>query len=186
MKNFNLSLIVFIAIFSFSCQQTENNVQEEPSPFHDGINWAGENEIANYLAFEGIGHWMNIEREKAYVLFEKSVELDSSQFACHTALSLLSRGEKRDYHTEMAKKYVAGENEVSNLLNFAGNLDEGTEEIEKYLEMYPDGYNALDSRAEFYLIGGDTTNAIEYYKKTVEKFPFAISARNALRRLDKD
>jgi tetratricopeptide (TPR) repeat protein len=261
MKNFKLLLVVLIAISSMSCQQTENNVQEESSPFHDGINWTGENEIANYLAFQGIGHWMNIEREKAYVLFEKSVELDSSQFACHTALSLLSRGAKRQYHTEMAKKYVAGENEVSNLFvslldiprdstgrearrdtwakmhelsngpfihmryamsradraetleeldnlesflaelgittahiynirayvtNLEGDLEKGTASVDKYMEMRPHGYNALDSRAEFYLFAGDTTKAIEYYKKTVEQFPFAISARSALRRLDKD
>jgi len=261
MKTFKLSLIVLIAIFSFSCQQTENNEQEEPSPFHDGINWTGENEIANYLAMQGIGHWMNIEREKAYVLFGKSVELDSSLFACHTALSLMSRGDKREYHKEMANKYVVNKSETSKLfvslldiprdstgtearretwakmhelsngpfihfryatsrvdrteaieemgkleafldelgmgtahiyntrayfLNIEGELEKGTTEVEKYLKMYPDGYNALDSRAEFYLFAGDTTNAIEYYKKALEQFPFAISARNSLRYLDKD
>ena len=261
MKKFNLLLIVLIAIYSISCQPAENNEADEPSPFHDGINWGSDNEIAEYLSYKGIGYWMNIEREKTYTIFDEAVKLDSSLFACHTALSLMSRGDKREYHKEMAKKYVVGENEVSNLfvslldiprdstgrearrdtwakmhelsngpfihmryamsrveraetlaeldklesildelgistahiynirgyvLNLEGELEKGTEAIEKYLEMRPDGYNALDSRAEFYLFAGDTTSAIEYYKKTVEKFPFAISARNSLRRLDKD
>jgi tetratricopeptide (TPR) repeat protein len=261
MKNPKLILIAFIAIAAISCQPAEEKIQEEPSPWHDGINWAGENEIANYLAMQGINHWMNIEREKAYTFFEKSVELDSSQFACHTALALMSRGDKREYHKEMAKKYVVGENEVSNLfvslldiprdstgaearretwakmhelsngpfihiryatsradraetleeldnlesilaeldmttahiynirgylLNLEGDLEKGTASVDKYLEMRPHGYNGLDSRAEFYLFAGDTTSAIEYYKKTVEQFPFALSARNSLRYLDKD
>ena len=257
----SIILVVLVAISSIACQQTENTPEEEPSLFHDGINWEGENEIANYLAIEGISHFMNIEQEKAYVLFEKSVELDSSLFASHTALGLLSRGEKRDYHKEMANKFVEGENEASQLfvslldiendstaaekrrevwtkmhelsngpfihfryalsrsdtlerieeldklesfldeiewntahihnvkgymLQLLGELDQGILEIEKYMELYPEGYNPLDSRAEFYLFAGDTAKAIEYYEKTVEKFRYATSARNALNDLSED
>lgn len=71
-------------------------------------------------------------------------------------------------------------------LQLLGDLDRGTMEIEKYMELYPEGYNPLDSRAEFYLFAGDTVKAIEYYEKAVEKFPFATSARNALNNLSKD
>ena len=67
-----------------------------------------------------------------------------------------------------------------------GNLEAGTAEIEKYLAMYPEGYNPLDSRAEFYLFAGDTATAVEYYRKAREKFPFAMSAQNSLRTLVKD
>jgi tetratricopeptide (TPR) repeat protein len=261
MKKFKTMFIVVMAAIMLSCQPVENSEAEEPSPFHDGINWGSDNETANYLSYAGIGYWMNIEREKAYAIFEEAVKLDSSLFACHTALSLLSRGEKREYHKEMAKKYVVGENEVSNLFvslldipidstgrdarrdtwgkmhelsngpfihmryamsradraeslaeldklesildelgmttahiynirgyvqNLEGDLEKGTASVEKYLEMRPHGYNALDSRAEFYLFAGDTTAAIEYYKKTVEQFPFSLSARYSLRNLDKD
>ena len=257
----SIILIPLIAVFALSCQESGNISQEEPSLFHDGINWQGDNEIANYLAIEGIGHWENIELEKAYVLYEKAVELDSSLFASHTAIGLLSSGEKRDYHKEMANKFVADENEASKLfvslldiendstaaekrrevwtkmhelsngpfihfryalsrsdtletveeldklesfldeiewntahlhnvkgyvLQSLGNLDRGTMEIEKYMELYPEGYNPLDSRAEFYLFAGDTVKAIEYYEKTVERFPYATSARNALNNLSKD
>lgn len=257
----SIILIALIGIFTFACQEATNISQEEPSPFHDGINWQGDNEIANYLAIEGIGHWENIELEKAYVLYEKAVELDSSLFASHTALALLSSGEKKDYHKEMANKFVADENEASKLfvslldiendstaaekrrevwtkmhklsngpfihfryalsrsdtleaieeldklesfldeiewntahlhnvkgyvLQSLGNLDQGITEIEKYMVLYPDGYNPLDSRAEFYLFAGDTAKAIEYYEKTVERFPYATSAGNALNNLSKD
>jgi tetratricopeptide (TPR) repeat protein len=261
MKNYSLVLIILISGLAITCQPVDNTALEEPSTFHDGIEWRGENEIANYLSIAGIGYWMNIEREKAYTIFEEAVKLDSSLFACHTALAFLSRGEKSDYHTAMAKKYVVGENEVSNLfvsfldiprdstgndarrdtwakmhelsngpfihmryatsrderpetleelanlesflddlgmttahiynirgymLNLEGDLEGGTEAIEKYLEMRPNGYNALDSRAEFYLLAGDTATAVEYYKKTVEQYPFAVSARNTLRDLQDD
>jgi len=253
-----ISLFALIAIVSFACQQAP---QEEPSPIHDGINWEGENEIANYLAIEGIGHWQNIEFEKAYTFYEKAVELDPGLFASHTALGLLSSGEKREYHKEMANKYVENENETSklfvSLLDFEndsttqeqrrvvwakmhelsngpfihfryaisradsletmaeldklmsfldeiewntahiynikgygyqiiGDLDQGTAEIEKYMEAYPEGYNPIDSRAEFYLFAGDTAKAIEYYEKTVERFPYATSANTALRNLSKE
>ena len=257
----SIILTTLVALFSFACQEAENISQEEPSPFHDGINWQGDNEIANYLAMQGIWHYMNVEREKAYVLFEKAVQLDSSLFASHTALALLSEGEKKDYHKKMANKFVVDENETSQLfvslldidndstarekrgpiwakmhelsngpfihfqyaitrsdtleiipeldklesflveiefntahihnnkgyvLQSLGELDQGTTEIEKYMELYPEGYNPLDSRAEFYLFAGDTVKAIEYYEKTFEKFPYATSARNALNNLSND
>lgn len=40
------------------------------------------------------------------------------------------------------------------VLNSLGRLDEGVAEIEKYLELYPSGYNPLDSRAEFHEFAG--------------------------------
>ena len=203
---------------------------------------------------------MNVEREKAYVLFEKAVDLDSSLFACHTALAIMSRGDKRENHKAMAKKYVTNENETSklfvSLLDIAfdstgtdqrrevwgkmhelsngpfihfqyatslednletiqeldklkaileeigmstgfvsnikgyyyqllGDLDKGTAEIDQYLTQYPDGYNPLDSRAEFYLFAGDTATAIQFYEKTLERFPFAVSPQRALDDLKK-
>ena len=260
MKNIKLILILLAGIVSVSCQQSEQ-VTEEPSPFHDGINWRGDNEIANYLTSRGIWYWMNIEREKAYVMFEEAVNVDSSLFACHTALALMSWGDKMEYHKAMAKKFVAGKSETSKLfvslldlprdstsreprreiwakmheisngpfihmryatsledraqsmeelnkleatltdlgwkpayihnmkgylMQMEGDLDAGTAEIEEYLAMYPDGYNPLDSRAEFYLFAGDTATAIDYYRKARQKFPFAMSAQNSLRRLVKD
>ena len=247
--------VIIMGMLALACEKPQ-----EESPFHDGIEWQGENETANYLAMQGLRHLINVEREKAYVLFEEAVKVDSSLFACHTALAMLSRGEKRDYHKMMAQKFAEGKNEASKLyvslldiandstgnderaevwakmhalsngpfihlryassrndiaetiqeldkldsfmsstggntaaihnlkgymLKAQGDLAGGTAEIEKYVELYPDGYNPLDSRAEFYLFAGDTLKAIEYYKKTVERFPFAISARYTLNDLDK-
>lgn len=260
MKKLKIVMILLAGAVAFSCEQPEQT-ENDPSPFHDGINWQGDNEIANHLTSRGIGHWMNIEQEKAYVLFEEAVNVDSSLFACHTALAMMSWGDKREYHKTMAKKYVEGKSETSKLfvslldlprdstaanarreiwakmheisngpfihLRYAmsradriesideldkleailseigwqpnyvynmkgyfkyleGDLEGGTQEIEKYLAMYPDGYNPLDSRAEFYLFAEDTVTAIEYYRKAREKFPFAISAQNSLRFLVKD
>ena len=248
--------IIFLSVLFSACQK-----EKVKSPFHDGIAWTGSNDIANYLAMKGIGYLENVEREKAYVIFEEAVQLDSSLFACHTALAMLSRGEKRDYHKMMAKKYVEGKNETSRLfvslldierdstaaekwaavwakmheisdgpfihfryatsrsdttevlqeldklearlselkmntghihnirgyiMSYQGDIMGGANEIEKYMELYPEGYNPLDSRAEFYLIAGDTATAIEYYKKAVNKFPFATSARNSLEALTKN
>jgi tetratricopeptide (TPR) repeat protein len=260
MKLLSTVLVAALALFLFTCQNADNTTLEEPSAVHDGINWGGENDLANSLAFAGIDHSMNIEQQKAYVLFEKAVELDSSLFASHTALALLSRGEKRDHHKMMANKFVAGENETSKLFvslldiendstaadkrravwakmhdlsngpfihfryaltradsleviaeldkleaflteqgwntahvynvrgymyQLTGDLERGTREIEKYMELYPEGYNPLDSRAEFYLFAGDTTKAIEYYEKALNRFRYSISARNALDELKK-
>lgn len=91
--------------------------------------------------------------------------------------SFLDEIEWNTAHIHNVKGYV---------LQLLGDLDRGTMEIEKYMEMYPEGYNPLDSRAEFYLFAGDTAKAIEYYEKTVERFPYATSAGNALNNLSKD
>ncbi len=250
-----LIVLIAIGVLIGACQKPQ-----EESRFHDGIEWTGKNEIANHMAMEGIGHWQNIEFEKAYVLFDEAVELDSSLFAPHTALALLSEGEKREYHKMMAKKFVEGKNEASKLfvslldiesdstasekraevwakmheisdgpfihfryalsrsdtleslqelnklderltglgmstghihnikgylMQLLGDLEGGTKEIEKYMELYPEGYNPLDSRAEFYLFAGDTAAAFEYYKKAQNKFRYSTSARNSLADLEK-
>ena len=96
MKNLKLLIIFLAGTMVLSCQPAEQT-ENEPSPFHDGINWQGDNEIANHLTSKGIRHWMNIEREKAYVLFEEAVNVDSSLFACHTALAMMSWGDKMEY-----------------------------------------------------------------------------------------
>jgi tetratricopeptide (TPR) repeat protein len=247
-----------------SCQPQDTSEAEE-SYFHDGIRWIGENETANYLAISGLNHYVNIELAPAYVMSKHAVEVDSSLFASHTLLAILTRGDERLMHKEMANKYVANENEVSKLfvslldiendstleqrraiwtkmhelsngpfihymyirfmdiakdtaavlseldnliaicneqgvtsieaasynikgyiLQLNGDLEGGTQAIDKYVELYPDGYNALDSRAEFYLFAGDTIAAIEMYERVLEKYPFSTAAQNHLRDLRGD
>lgn len=52
--------------------------------------------------------------------------------------------------------------------------------FEKYIELYPNGYNTYDSMGEYYLTNGDKENAKKYYTLAVEKYPFNISSVNAL------
>ena len=260
-----LPFILLIGLAFQACQQSETSstTEQQESAVNNGIRWGGENETANYLSTAGMNHYVNIELAKAYTLWEHAVKLDSSLFAPHTMLSILGRGEKRDYHKEMAKKYVANENETSKLfvslldiprdstgrdarrdlwakmhnlsngpfihlmyirsldfnadpdgvlseadkliafaeengmtaiaaatynlkgymLQRSGKLDEGTAAIEKYVALY-DGYNQLDSRAEFYLFAGDTTNAITWYKKVVENYPFSPAVAETIKLLE--
>ncbi len=58
------------------------------------------------------------------------------------------------------------------------------EYFDKYLAMYPDGYNPYDSMGEYYLNVGDTTNSKKYYMLSLEKYPFANSSLNALQKIN--
>jgi tetratricopeptide (TPR) repeat protein len=58
------------------------------------------------------------------------------------------------------------------------------EYFEKYLAMYPDGYNPYDSMGEFYLDTGDTADAKKYYEMSLEKYPFNVSSIEALEKIN--
>lgn len=58
------------------------------------------------------------------------------------------------------------------------------EYFDKYLAMYPDGYNPYDSMGEYYLNVGDTTNSKKYYMLSLEKYPFANSSLDALQKIN--
>ena len=55
--------------------------------------------------------------------------------------------------------------------------------LEKYIELYPEGCNPYDSMGEFYLIIGDMDNAEKYYNMALEKYPFNISSINKLKEI---
>ena len=79
------------------------------------IQWMGDDEIANAMVKAGIDHAMNIEFEKAYAFMDAAVKQDPTLFAPHKLLANWSKGDKRAYHKEQAKKLVEGKNEVSQL-----------------------------------------------------------------------
>jgi len=79
------------------------------------IQWMGDDEIANAMVSAGIDCAMNIEFEKAYAFMDAAVKKDPTLFAPHKLLANWSKGEKKDYHKEQAKKLVEGKNEVSQL-----------------------------------------------------------------------
>lgn len=56
--------------------------------------------------------------------------------------------------------------------------------FEKYIELYPDGYNPYDSMGEYYMNNGDMTNAKKYYTMAVEKYPFSNSSVQALEKIN--
>jgi tetratricopeptide (TPR) repeat protein len=58
--------------------------------------------------------------------------------------------------------------------------------FEKYIELYPDGYNPYDSMGEYYLTAGDTENSKKYYMMSVERYPFAASSVEALKKINDD
>ncbi len=254
--------LVPVSVLLLSCESSQQKTDPTfEDVVYEGIRWTGDNEIANYLAFAGLDHYMNIEPGKAYNMSDHAVRLDSTLFASHALLALNTTGDKSEYHKRMAKKYVANENETSRLyvslldiedstnreqreiwdkmhqlsngpfiqymylrswffqkepevilsgldsliefcdenhftktaaaaynikgyvLQSSGQLEEGTKAIEKYLELYPEGHNPLDSRAEFYLFDNDTTNAIVWYRKVLERYPYYEPAKVHLREL---
>lgn len=125
MKNISIS-IALLALLISSCQNQETSPSEEQeeSAFHTGIMWGSEDETADWLSWEGLYHWSNIEFDKAFVLWHHSLQRDSTQFAVHTMMAIMSRGDQRDIHIEMAKKHVADKNETSKkfvtLLDYLG------------------------------------------------------------------
>jgi Tfp pilus assembly protein PilF len=60
------------------------------------------------------------------------------------------------------------------------------EYFEKYIAMYPEGYNPYDSMGEFYLLTGDMENSKKYYAMSLEKYPFNITSVNALQKMADD
>jgi tetratricopeptide (TPR) repeat protein len=57
--------------------------------------------------------------------------------------------------------------------------------FEKYIEVYPDGYNPYDSMGEFYYRMGDMENSKKYYTKSLEHYPFCYSSRQKMEELNK-
>jgi tetratricopeptide (TPR) repeat protein len=66
------------------------------------------------------------------------------------------------------------------------DLAKAKECFEKYIELYPEGYNPYDSMGEYYLNAGDTANAKKYYTMAVEKYPFSNSSVQALQKMNDD
>ncbi|TFG72351.1 MAG: hypothetical protein E4H26_11170, partial [Flavobacteriales bacterium] len=132
-----LFLIVLLIPVGLVSQQTEAQ----------GIMWRGEDDTANYMVWQAIDHNMNIEREKAYTLFDAAVTKDTTLFAPHVVLEMLSNGDMREHHKAEAKKLVEGKNEVSKLYVSLLDITRETENREdvwrstwkKMYELAPEG-----------------------------------------------
>ena len=125
MYYFTLLSVFLIA----SCAQM-TTTEEAP---RTGIMWFNDNPEQRDIIISGIRHFENIEFEKAYVYFEKAVELDSTLFAPHVMLASLSRPNSRqqEYHYEKAKALVADKNENSK--RFVSLLDKKNENGKRHM-----------------------------------------------------
>jgi len=103
--------IILGLLYITSCQQ-ENQVSDETDNY---IEWATGDKLHDEMIWSGIEHFLNIEREKAYVFFEKAIELDSTSFAAHVMIATMSlpNSEKQEIHYDLAKKHAIGKNENS-------------------------------------------------------------------------
>lgn len=58
--------------------------------------------------------------------------------------------------------------------------------FDKYIALYPNGYNPYDSMGEYYMTNGDMDNAKKYYTMAVERYPFSNSSVTALQKINED
>ncbi|MEL6190504.1 MAG: tetratricopeptide repeat protein, partial [Bacteroidota bacterium] len=76
---------------------------------------------------------------------------------------------------------------IDNILGYmfaeTGDLDNAKAHFDKYLEKYPDGYNAYDSMAEYYMMAEEYDNSVTYYKKVLEMYPGSQNAIDKLAEL---
>ena len=77
---------------------------------------------------------------------------------------------------------------IHNILGYMyyelGNKEKSKAHFEKYVALYPEGYNAYDSMGEFYYNEGDLEKAKSYYAKAKEQYPAAVSATNMLKQIE--
>ena len=264
MKNF--LIIIITSLLIFACDNSKVTNQKNSDQQGNYIQWTNGDPLHDEMIRSAIGHFLNIEREKAYVFFEKAVKLDSTSFAAHVMMSTMSppNSEKQELHYKLAKRYSTDKNENSKrfvslldiknengyrgiwgsskeknaiwekmyeaeprgafiqfhrarsnpdlitriknleelsskwgepnnaaIINFLGyhyyqngDKEKSKQAFEKYLELYPQGYNSLDSMAEFYMYEKNYDEAKKYYKMVLNQFPFSISARAALKNIE--
>ena len=88
-----------------------------------------------------------------------------------------------------AKLEKAGRNNghIHNILGYTyyteGDKVKAKAHLDIYMELRPNGYNAYDSMAEYYLNENDMDNALKYYKSAREHYPGAVNAMNKIREI---
>jgi len=91
--------------------------------------------------------------------------------------------------TEYLQKYPSSPEALNNLAYMYLTVKKDTvtakKYFEKYIEVYPDGYNPYDSMGEFYYRIGDMENSKKYYTKSLEHYPFCYGSRKKMEELNK-
>ena len=87
-------------------------------------------------------------------------------------------------------KEAWGEPNNAPVINFLGYLyyrngdkEKSEESFKRYMELYPDGYNSLDSMAEFFMFEKNYEEAKKYYEMVLNVFPYSTSARSSLNKI---
>ena len=106
------------------------------------------------------------------------------------ALSIPDSAQAFDTMAAYMQKYPSSPEAINNLayMYLSDKKDTATAKkfFEKYIEVYPDGYNPYDSMGEFYAITGDAANSEKYYALSLEKYPFTNSSVAALKKFADD
>ena len=107
-------IALFIILISISCNQNDEANKNNDAP-DNYIQWTNGDKLHDEMIRSGINHFLNIEREKAYVFFEKAIKLDSTSFAAHVMISTMSKpnSRKQEIHYRLAKKYSVDKNQNS-------------------------------------------------------------------------
>ena len=92
---------------------------------------------------------------------------------------LIAFSEANKFNSAAAAAY----NYKGYLHKYEGDQHQATLAIDRAIALHPNGYNPIDSRAEFHLYARDTTQAISSYNKVLEKFPYAHQALDKLKKL---
>lgn len=105
------------------------------------------------------------------------------------ALSMPDSVQEFDAMTEYLQKYPSSPEAINNLayMYLTDKKDTATAKkyFEKYIEVYPNGYNPYDSMGEFYYRVGDMENSKKYYTKSLEHYPFCYTSRQKMEELNK-
>jgi|TARA_B110000914_G_scaffold147708_1_gene129431 tetratricopeptide (TPR) repeat protein len=273
---FKYSAIFLIAFTFTSCVTTTNENNKWTFDPEDGlyIQWDSESSLADEMTHHAMEHMYNVENEKSYTFFEKSLEYDSTLFGPHVVLAgfSLSGSEIQNMHIKQAKFNSSDKNETSKLFvslldlpqsnnwplagegshdiwkkmrtvepkgklihyyyaftfpeisdrifemekllaeleNNEGSLEslstsgnhkfmiapvinslgyfyyaigekaKAKDHFDRYLTLYPSGYNSYDSMGEYYFNEGDLDTALTYYNKAIELYPPAVSANSMI------
>ena len=114
---------------------------------------------------------------------------DDAMCYYYYALSMSDSVQAFDTMTAYLQKYPSSSEAINNLayMYLTDKKDTATAKkyFEKYIEVYPDGYNPYDSMGEFYYRIGDMANSKIYYTKSLEHYPFCYTSRQKMEELNK-
>jgi tetratricopeptide (TPR) repeat protein len=151
----------------------------------------GKNEVSQL--FVSLLDLDNPKEGDAYLVWKKMHELSEGKLihfyyarsipdhhACIEELEYLLKVSMNEENTWNAHIY----NALGYFYYRDNKMDKAKEQFEKYMDVYPEGYNPYDSMGEFYLNSGNKEKAVEYFSKSVEHFPGAVNAIQMLNKID--